>query len=283
MDKDFVALILSFGRPDNVKTLKTLQKYGYKGDFRIVCSDDDKTLDLYKQNFGDKVVVFSKKEIAKTFDTGDNLQDWRTIVFARNACFDIAEKEGFKYFIELDDDYTSFNYRVNSEGRYQTKKTRIKDINIFLNILLRLYKKTNAKAVCMAQAGDFVGGDSCSLFKKGLGRKAMNSHVCSTERRFKFMGRVNEDVNTYVNLGNKGNLFFTACEFALTQEITQSNEGGMSDTYALEGTYIKSFYSVMYNPSSVKVGLMGAKNMRLHHKINWNKSVPKILEEKYKK
>tara|TARA_R100000329_G_scaffold129485_1_gene108461 strand:+ start:3204 stop:4052 length:849 start_codon:yes stop_codon:yes gene_type:complete len=280
---EFIILIISYGRADNLKTLKTLEKYGYKGDYRIVCSDDDKTLDLYKKNFGDKVVVFNKEKIKEKFDIGDNIDDYRVAVFARNALWDIAKDLGYKYFIELDDDYSSFNYRVNSEGRYQTKKTKIKDINWMFEVLFKFFKKIDAKTLCIAQAGDFIGGESCSVFKKGLARKAMNFFICKTDNPFNFLGRINEDVTTYVNLGNKGDLFFTVCELSLTQELTQTNEGGFTDVYKNEGTYVKSFYSVMYNPSSVKVGLMGAKNMRLHHKINWNKSVPKILDEKYKK
>ena len=280
---EFIILIISYGRADNLKTLKTLHKYGYKGDYRIVCSDDDKTLDLYKENFGDKVVVFNKQKIKEKFDIGDNIDDYRVAVFARNALWDIAKNLGYKYFIELDDDYSSFNYRVNSKGRYQTKKTKIKNINWMFEALLKFFKKIDAKSLCIAQAGDFIGGESCSVFKKGLARKAMNFFICKTDNPFNFLGRINEDVTTYVNLGNKGDLFFTVCELSLTQELTQTNEGGFTDVYKNEGTYVKSFYSVMYNPSSVKVGLMGAKNMRLHHKINWNKSVPKILEEKYKK
>lgn len=280
---DFVVFILSYGRPKNIKTLNTLKKYNFKGDYRIVCSDDDKSLQEYLDEHKEKVCVFNKEEIQKQFDVGDNQEDKRTVIFARNACWNIAEQIGYKYFIQLDDDYTSFNYRVNEEGRYNTSQTRIKDINIFFNILLKFFKRSNAKTVCMAQAGDFVGGESCSVFKKGLARKAMNSFVCSTDRKFQFMGRINEDVNTYVNLGNKGELFFTCCEFALTQELTQTNKGGMSDTYLDQGTYVKSFYSVIYNPGSVKVGLMGAKSKRLHHKINWNQAVPKILREEIKK
>ena len=279
---NFLVFILSYGRPDNVKTLQTLKKYNFKGDYRIVCPDDDQALNKYKEIHKDKICVFNKEEIANQFDVGDNQKDRRTVIFARNACWNIAEKLGYEYFIQLDDDYTSFNYRVNEEGRYTTSKTKIKNINKFFKFLLTLYKNTNAKAVCMAQAGDFVGGESCSVFKKGLARKAMNSFVCSTKRKFQFIGRVNEDVNTYVNLGNKGDLFFTVCEFALTQEMTQQNEGGMSEMYLDQGTFVKSFYSVMYNPSCVKIGRMGAKNLRLHHKINWNKAVPKVIEEKFK-
>lgn len=279
---DFLVFILSFGRPNNIKTLQTLNKYNFKGNYQIVCSDDDSTLDEYKKLYENKISVFNKNKISKEFDVGDNQKDKRTVVFARNACWDIAHKLGYKYFIQLDDDYTSFNYRVNAKGIYNTTQTKIKDINVFFKILLNFLIKSKADTVCMAQAGDFVGGKGCSVFTKGLARKAMNSFVCSVEKKFKFMGRINEDVNTYVNLGNKGKLFFTCCEFALTQELTQTNSGGMSDTYLDQGTYVKSFYSVMYNPSSVKIGLMGSKYNRLHHKIYWNKAVPKILNEKYK-
>ena len=35
---------------------------------------------------------------------------------------------------------------------------------------------------------------------------------CKTDRPFKFVGRMNDDVNTYVSLGDKGNLFFTVVD-----------------------------------------------------------------------
>ena len=206
---NFIVFILSFGRPNNIKTLETLKKYKFKGEFRIICSDDDKKLSEYKKKYGEKICVFNKEKIANGFDVGDNQKDRRTVIFARNACWDIAEKLGYEYFIQLDDDYTSFNYKVNSKGKYNTSKTRIKNINNIFKILVEYYKKINAKTLCMAQTGDFIGGESCSVFKKGLARKAMNSFICSTKRKFQFIGRVNEDVNTYIKLGNKGELFFT--------------------------------------------------------------------------
>ena len=39
----------------------------------------------------------------------------------------------------------------------------------------------------------------------------------------------------------------------------------------------------MYNPSCIKVSTMGEVNKRIHHRINWNNAVPKILHQKYKK
>jgi len=57
----------------------------------------------------------------------------------------------------------------------------------------------------------------------------------------------------------------------------------MTDIYKLSGTYVKSFYSVIHSPNSVKISLMGFTNSRLHHNIDWNKAVPKILDIKHKK
>jgi len=56
----------------------------------------------------------------------------------------------------------------------------------------------------------------------------------------------------------------------------------MTDIYQDNGTYIKSFYSVIFQPSSVTVSLMGNKNMRLHHRVNWIYTTPQILDQKYK-
>lgn len=111
----------------------------------------------------------------------------------------------------------------------------------------------------------------------------MNTFFCSTDRKFKFIGRINEDVNTYTFLGSTGNLFLTILNVSITQITTQHNAGGMTELYLDSGTYIKSFYTVMYCPSFVKVGIMQSVNQRLHHQISWEHAVPVILDEKYKK
>jgi hypothetical protein len=67
---------------------------------------------------------------------------------------------------------------------------------------------------------------------------------------------------------------------------TQSSAGGMTELYLDGGTYIKTFYSVMYAPSCVKIGMMGdprSPHYRIHHKINWLNTAPKILRESCKR
>jgi hypothetical protein len=97
------------------------------------------------------------------------------------------------------------------------------------------------------------------------------------------MGRMNEDVTTYTNLGGKGDIFFTFTNIQLDQKDHQAEKKGLSDMYLDNGTYIKSFFSVMYNPSNTKVSIMRANFNRIHHSISWNHTAPLILNEDCKK
>ena len=146
-----------------------------------------------------------------------------------------------------------------------------------------LFNSSGALTVCFAQGGDFIGGIDNPNFYKGLLRKAMNSFFCKVDNPIDFRGTMNEDVTTYTTLGSRGELLLTVTKANITQKPTQSLAGGMSEVYQETGTYMKSFYSVMSMPSAVKVSAMGDKHTRIHHKINWQCCVPKILNERWKK
>ena len=93
---DLVIFILSHGRPENIYTIKSLKKHGYTGQIIVVIDNEDETANEYFEKY-ENVEIFNKKEIAKTFDEADNFNDRRAIVYARNVCFEIAKKRGFKY------------------------------------------------------------------------------------------------------------------------------------------------------------------------------------------
>lgn len=280
-NENFAVFILTHGRPDNVVTVKTLKECGYTGKWYIVIDNEDETENEYRKKYGDRVLQFDKLAVSKTFDTMDTQTDRRTIVYARNACFDLAKQVGVRYFLELDDDYTSFEQRWQ-EGE-KLKVGKVRNLDKVFDLMLDYYKKCGADTIAFAQGGDFIGGAKSKNFHKGILRKAMNTFFCDVEKPFTFIGRINEDVNTYCWRGSQGWLGFTITAASITQKQTQKNKGGMSDVYLDSGTYIKSFYSVMCMPSAVKIGLMGDKHKRIHHKINWNNCVPKIVSERYKK
>jgi hypothetical protein len=164
------------------------------------------------------------------------------------------------------------------------KESVINNLDAVFNVLVDYYEKIPTLTLAMAQNGDFIGGKQSNRAKNiQLARKAMNSFLCSTDRPFQFLGRMNEDVTTYVNLGHKGELFLTVPNISLIQKRTQSETGGLTGMYLDYGTYTKSFFSVMYNPSCVRIGKMGEKHKRIHHKVIWDNAVPCIIDEQYKK
>jgi hypothetical protein len=276
-NKDFCVFILTHGRPDNIITLVTLKQCGYTGKIYLVVDNEDKTVNKYIENYGsEKVKIFDKKYYADNVDEGNNFDERRTITMARNACFDIAMDLGITYFMELDDDYGQFKFRF-SENLFN--KWLINNLDMVIDSFLNFYKSINAKSIAFSQGGDHIGGFSITKLK----RKCMNSFICSTERPFKFVGAMNEDVNTYTTLGSRGNLFFTFTSVQLDQKETQSQTGGITDMYLKYGTYCKGFTTVMMHPSGVKVAMMNSTNPRLHHSIKWVNTVPVIIDEKYKK
>lgn len=282
---DFAIFILTHGRPTNVKTMATLKECGYTGRLYLVVDDEDKTLDKYIANFGkDRVVVFNKKEMADQVDEGNNFDERRTITHARNACFKIAKDLGIKYFMELDDDYISFEYRYVSRCGEKLKVHYVSNLDAVLGLYLEFYKATGFSSMAFAQGGDFIGGvENKYATKKPLIRKCMNSFICSTDRPFQFIGAMNEDVNTYVTLGSRGVLFGTIPMISLVQTATQSQKHGITDMYLRFGTYCKAFTTVMMHPSSVRISMMNTSNPRIHHLIKWQNTTPMIVSEQHRK
>lgn len=281
MREDFAVFILSHGRPDKVVTLKTLKRIGYTGKYYIVLDDEDKTIQEYKNAFGeDHILLFNKDKVEQTFDVMDNLDNKKVVVYARNVCFEFARKLNLKYFLELDDDYVRFELRTEEEGKLLT--TELRDADSIFECMIDFLENSNALSVAFAQGGDLIGGLNGTMWKSKIKRKAMNSFFCKTDRPFTFIGRINEDANTYTTLGSRGNLFFTIANIDLIQIQTQSNEGGMSEVYLDSGTYLKSFYTIMSMPSCVSIDMMGEQHRRIHHKVDWETCVPKIISGRFK-
>lgn len=280
-NKNFAALILTHGRPNKVITYNTLRKCGYTGKIVIVVDNEDDYANEYINKFGsESVVIFDKLATSKTFDEFDNYSDRRAIVYARNASFDIAKDLGFESFIQLDDDYSSFSHRASSKMEGCCK--RIKSLDDIFDAMIYFLKKTNIKTIAMAQGGDFIGGDKSRSTACMYKRKAMNSFMCLTDRRINFVGRINEDVNTYVTGGQRGDIYLTTMAVDLNQCQTQKSNGGMTDIYKENGTYVKSFYTVIASPSSCDIKLFPKTKTRHHHHINWDKTAVKIIREEVK-
>lgn len=281
MNKDFAVFILTHGRANKVDTYNTLIKQGYTGRIILVCDDADEELPIYQKKYKD-VEVFNKLEAREYTDDGDNFGNMNCVVYARNYAPRLAKKLGLKYYLVLDDDYSQFLFMFDKDGNF--KRQKIKNLDRVFEAHIKLLENSPVDCVAMIQGGDLIGGKENGFVKnRHKKRKIMNTFFCRTDRPFEFMGKINEDVNCYVVGGQQGKIFLQLPEVVVQQIMTQQNKGGLTDIYLNMGTYVKSFYSVMYAPSCVKISTLGTANKRIHHQVEWDYCVPRILEERYKK
>lgn len=281
MTRKHAIFILTHGRPDNIKTLQALDKTGYTGEWYLVIDNEDKRADEYFTRYGNKVLQFNKKEIADRIDDADTSGDRRAVIYARHAAQDFAKELGYTHLLQLDDDYADFRYRFVKKGKLTSYS--VKNMDALVEATYKFLDDTDSLTVAWGQGGDMIGGIGSPNYKAGLQRKAMNSFFIRTDKYVNFIGKINDDVNMYVVYGAIGEKIFSSYHVNVLQLMTQTNAGGMTELYKDEGTYAKSFYSVMMAPSCVTINPMGTSHRRLHHKVNWRYAVPKILNEKYKK
>lgn len=295
---EFCVLILSHGRANSVFTVNMLARLGYTGDWFLLIDNEDSQIDQYRAMFGeDKVLVFDKEEIMKHHNTDarDNFEFRKSILYARQACFPIMKKMGYKYFCEYEDDYDSVRWRMSPEIEYSSKmlssNPKHRTLDKVLDVMIDYLAETpRLQALCMAQSGDYIGGGSSRMIQEQSRRKAMNSWICDVDRYFDFSGTMNDDVNAYTTLAQSGMLFLTTGYIAINQKQTQGTKNGNTDMYKTFGTYVKSFYSVIGCPSGVKVSTLSnlgdrvkTKEFRVHHTVEWKYTAPKILSESVRK
>lgn len=284
---NFAVIILTHGRAEKVYTYNSLRKYGYTGNIYLMIDNEDKQQQEYKNIYKDKVIVFDKQKAIDITDSADNFKKRNSVVYARNYVYTKAKEIGLKYILVLDDDYSGFYNCFDNERNYITKNIKIKNLDGYINAMLKFLINSNSDCIAFSQGGDFIGGGSGTVSKlhiKGkLSRKAMNAFFFDVDKPLFFGGRINEDVNMYITEGKIGKKIFTYARARLEQMDTQTNSGGLTEIYKDLGTYVKSFYSIIYNPSCVKLMMMGVKNKRIHHKILWKYAAPMILSENCKK
>lgn len=284
----FAAMILTHGRPGKVQTYESLRRHGYTGRIVLLIDDEDPTGPEYRERYGDEVVTFSKSDYQHIDIAAQAEGPQSVVVYARVASFDVARSLGLTHFIQLDDDYNGFWYRllVPETAPLWERRTlpskRIGRLDDVFVAMLDLLEGTDALTVAMGQGGEYIGGPASHLYRLGLKRKAMNSFVVRTDRPIPFVGRLNEDVNAYALGGSRGELYFTVADVCLVQMQTQQNSGGLTEAYLEVGTYVKSFYTVLMCPSFVSIRSMGPSDRRFHHHIDWEHGIPKILAPEYR-
>jgi len=280
MKNNYAVFILTNRRANSIITINTLRRCNYTGKIFLVIDDEDPQADEYFRIYGEQVVQFCKRDY-DWVDTFDNIPNRNTVVFARNAVYDLAEKLGYEYFIVLEDDYKTFEFRIDANGMY--KYSMVENLDELFDLLLDYYINSSLYCLGLAQGGDYIGGRKNNIHRSLRRRKVMNFFVLSTKRRMYFNGRMNDDLNGSIETQKEGKPCITFAHALITQQTTQQRKGGLSDMYKKYGTYVKSFYTIIANPSCCKISYLGENHMRIHHSVKWENAVPMIISPDYKK
>ena len=229
MRKDFAVFILSNGRSQHVKTYEALLENNYTGDWFVVVDDLDEEMNRYISNFGEsKVIVFDKKKYAYSVDYMTNNGKLNSVVYARNAVYDIAEEMGYKNFIVMDDDITNIKVRYVEEGTLKGKD--IKNFDRFFDLMFRYSDEVKAESLSIGMQGDFIGGMNNKVVKSGYQRRCFGLFFLNTERRVEFKGLANEDLNASLLAGSVGGIWMSILKAQLFT-VDSGQDGGMTDFY----------------------------------------------------
>lgn len=256
--KRFAIFILTNGRPNHQYTLEFLRK-SFKGDVFLLCDNEDKTLKEYQKNYGEQVVVFDKKEWVSKSDPMDNFQSKNSVLYARNAVFEIAKDMGYEFFVMVDDDVTGLSFRYEKDGKLVGEP--VKDFNKVSSVILETMDNTGTDFFSFGMDKIYIGGSSNSQYKKKIIDKVYCFIFCRTEQQHFYKGIMNEDeINNILSMSvGKLAKSLTAIQIQY-KPIGRDNIGGNAETYNENGyySYIRNFYPIIAFPVlQLKLGKNG--------------------------
>lgn len=277
----FAVFILTHGRAKTITTYDFFRKNGYTGDMWVVIDNEDDQENLYRERFGDAVIQFDKRDYVKKTDLGDLDDDRRIGVLARNFIQDKAKEMGYKFHMQLDDDIYGINIRYERNGKLYGHTCH--HIDEILSAMVDFMESAPITSLSLGLAPYYAGGLNSGLFPKGLVPKTMTTFLMRADDVQYFNMRMNDDITTSALNGSRGKLYFSVMPLLCDVQNTQVQSGGMTEIYQDNGTYRKSFYSVMAIPSACKIYEIRNKDTRIHHQIQWEHLIPKILSDKYQR
>ena len=281
---DFATLIISHGRPQNILTLSSLTKAGYTGQYYIIVDDQDKSVQEYKQNYGNNVVVFNKQHYLDSA-ISFNLEPLVNVaVHARNAAEDIAVQLGLKYFLLLDDDIINFQFKYNQDGCLNRIKAF--DIDNIISMYIKYMEDANITTLGLAHDGYFLGGNinMFTLPQHSRYRLLANAFLRKVSEKVVWSPDMCEDFITSILENRKQNVWislpFLSCSCKVQGMNKKKVDGGNSNVYIEQGNYGVAIYSVLNLPDCYRLKI--SKKLWFEC-VDYNLTMPKIISSRYRK
>lgn len=272
--------IISYHRPNNIKTLNSLQRleYDMKKVTVFVDSEADDIPEYAKTcaEYGCNLHVFDMDEARRRYDYVHRpSKSRRSAGQARNMLQEYAKSQGIDFYVVSDDDSEHYDVRVISSYNYRRIATP-EDFQYMLQETEALMRDRHIGCFGWSQNGDIYGPMNNVLFRK----KVMNTtffllpYVNRGER-----GYGDDDTSQFVGMMNQG-LFVGSfgCGVCLKQMQSAVQEGGLTDLYNETKLLSKAILCPIQFPSAIHGEKQVKNGGRLHHKINYRYLMPKILK-----
>lgn len=272
--------IPSYHRPNNLKTVATLQRLEYDmSKITVFVDSEADDIEEYKVSckaFGCNLHVFDMEEARRRYDYVHRASvSRRSAGQARNMFQDYAVENGIDFYCVSDDDSEHYDVRVLSTYNYRRIATP-KDLQFMFEETERFMRDRKIGCFGWSQNGDFYGPENKVLFRK----KIMNTtfyllpYVYRGER-----GVQDDDTSQFVCMMNQG--LFTGsygCGVCLKQMPSAKQNGGLTDLYNECKLLNKALVTVIQFPSAIYAERQSQNGHRLHHKVQYRYLMPKILK-----
>ena len=259
--------IASYGKPDNILTVKTLLKHKAEYPIYIVVGKDDPRLEEYEKI--DNVFVFDKNDY-HIDSLGSYRETKKICTYSRPAIYDLAKKLGVKYIVYLYDDIIKFTLRY-AEGD-KVKSTSNFKIDLLVDMYIDLLNSSDKI---------YFTGPPCSSFYTGIKgdrkntytQKFANMIVYDVDKQFEpYKINVIEDLTMIMDNNERGKL--SVCPFGLRLDCrpplaSGDSYGGMSMSEYLQ-------------QKSIMCGGIDIQEKRRDMHVPYAKHMPKIIDEKYR-
>lgn len=271
---DFAVFILSYGRPECI-TYSTLRNNGYTGKIYILTDTTDKKLGEYKENYGlESVLVFDKLKYVDRVDRHTNAPILHTVLYARQAVFDIAKQLNIVTFLCLDDDITAFKARYVQDDKLKNVKLAVLD-NIF-DAVNQYFSSVPISILGFACSRTYFGGKNGTYAEK-VRFDFCVAYFCKTDDIVQFDSVCYEDACASILNQRNGKICFEILDICQDSTPTGENTtGGMSQFYS-DSKYQAGMYTVLSFPDCLRL----RENFTLRY--DRNGMVPKIISSSFRK
>lgn len=275
MANEVPVFIISHELAETMTTYEVLNACGYTGQIFIVIDDKDKQIDLYRELYKEKIIVFSKDEVSRKCDTMDNFKVYTSALYARVFCWHKAKELGYQQIVVCDDDITNFCIRYVKDEKL--KYSKIKDLNTIIRILGDFLAKTGIAAIGPVWENSLHGGKNGS-FREGLipntAQFEMVNIGCNNVQKWR--GTRCEDEMFLIDNWNAGNPVYVVTTLAFGCPKRMEGDGGLQSDYAMVNKWIIDSYFFMAYPGGYQCTTEKIKRCKPN-------LFPKVISEKWRK